>query len=110
MVLALFSLRFTAYCVMCIVFAAVRSKGYQVPNFKVVKNKICHAHTASSALTKQYNKKSYMKEKDEEDSIISFKSMRNKLDREFVGVALPAFVALAADPLASIVDAIYVGR
>lgn len=33
-----------------------------------------------------------------------------KLDKEFVNVALPAFVALAADPLASIVDAMYVGR
>ena len=40
----------------------------------------------------------------------SFKAMRNRLDREFLGVALPAFVALAADPLASIVDAMYVGR
>lgn len=46
----------------------------------------------------------------EEDSPKSFKSMRARLDREFIGVALPAFVALAADPLASIVDAMYVGR
>ena len=38
------------------------------------------------------------------------KGMRRKLDLEFINVALPAFVALAADPLASIVDAIYVGR
>jgi putative MATE family efflux protein len=46
----------------------------------------------------------------EKDSVKSFKSMRDRLDKEFIGVALPAFVALAADPLASIVDAIYVGR
>jgi putative MATE family efflux protein len=46
----------------------------------------------------------------EEDSVGSFKSMRDRLDKEFIGVALPAFVALAADPLASLVDAMYVGR
>ena len=46
----------------------------------------------------------------EKDSVNSFKNMRNRLDKEFIGVALPAFVALAADPLASIVDAMYVGR
>ena len=45
-----------------------------------------------------------------EDSPKSFKSMRDRLDKEFISVALPAFVALAADPLASIVDAMYVGR
>lgn len=32
------------------------------------------------------------------------------IDREFLEIAIPAFVALAADPLASIVDAMYVGR
>ncbi len=37
-------------------------------------------------------------------------TVTKKLDKEFVGVALPAFVALAADPLASLVDAIFVGR
>ena len=36
--------------------------------------------------------------------------MRNKLDREFINVALPAFIGLAAEPIASLVDAIYVGR
>jgi len=41
------------------------------------------------------------------DDIVAIKK---KLDKEFVGVALPAFVALAADPLASLVDAIFVGR
>lgn len=33
-----------------------------------------------------------------------------RLDKEFLRVALPAFVSLTADPLASIVDAIYVGK
>lgn len=37
-------------------------------------------------------------------------ALRASLDKEFVTVALPAFVALAADPLASLVDAMYVGR
>ena len=37
-------------------------------------------------------------------------TMRKKLDREFINVALPAFIGLAADPLAAIVDAVYVGR
>lgn len=36
--------------------------------------------------------------------------LHKKLDREFVGVALPAFFSLAADPLASFVDGCYVGR
>ena len=36
--------------------------------------------------------------------------LRAGLDKEFVNVALPAFVSLAADPLASLVDAMYVGR
>ena len=36
--------------------------------------------------------------------------MKKKLDSEFVNVALPAFISLAADPLASLVDTIYVGR
>lgn len=38
------------------------------------------------------------------------KALNNKLDRDIFTVALPAFVSLAADPLASLVDAIFVGR
>jgi len=38
------------------------------------------------------------------------KVLYRKIDREFAEVALPAFVSLAADPLASLVDAMYVGR
>ena len=37
-------------------------------------------------------------------------TMRRKLDKEYVNVMLPAFVSLAAEPLASLVDAVYVGR
>ena len=37
-------------------------------------------------------------------------SLEKGLDKEFATVALPAFVSLAADPLASLVDAMYVGR
>ena len=36
--------------------------------------------------------------------------LHSGLDKEFAQVALPAFVSLAADPLASLVDAMYVGR
>lgn len=36
--------------------------------------------------------------------------LHNKIDREIFNVAIPAFVSLAADPLASLVDAMYVGR
>ena len=36
--------------------------------------------------------------------------MRQKLDREFVGISLPAFVQFAAEPLASLVDTMYLGR
>ena len=38
------------------------------------------------------------------------KSLCRKLDKEIATVALPAFFSLAADPLASLVDAMYVGR
>ena len=38
------------------------------------------------------------------------KILHNKLDKDFAAVALPAFVSLAADPIASMVDAIYVAR
>lgn len=38
------------------------------------------------------------------------KKKLQKLDKEFLSVAFPAFLGLVADPLASIVDAIYVGR
>jgi len=38
------------------------------------------------------------------------KSLHRRLDRDFAAVALPAFVSLAADPIASMVDAIYVAR
>jgi putative MATE family efflux protein len=44
------------------------------------------------------------------ETIGSLQAMRNKLDSEFINVALPAFIGLAAEPLASLVDAIYVGR
>eukprot|EP01041_Mallomonas_annulata_P000297 gene297-533_t len=37
-------------------------------------------------------------------------SLKKSLDKEFFGVAFPAFLGLIADPLASIVDAIYVGK
>jgi putative MATE family efflux protein len=39
-----------------------------------------------------------------------WKPLRDRLDREYIEIALPAFVSLAADPLASLVDAMYVGR
>jgi hypothetical protein len=38
------------------------------------------------------------------------KALCRKLDKEIATVALPAFFSLAADPLASLVDAMYVGR
>ena len=46
----------------------------------------------------------------EMDSIDDLEELHKGLDREFAQVALPAFVSLAADPLASLVDAMYVGR
>lgn len=36
--------------------------------------------------------------------------LHKQLDRDFVGVSLPAFVSLAADPIASIVDVMYVAK
>jgi hypothetical protein len=34
--------------------------------------------------------------------------LKRKLDREFLTIGLPAFVSLAAEPLASLVDSMYV--
>ena len=46
------------------------------------------------------------------DSLIvrKVKLMKKRLDKEFAQVSLPAFVSLAAEPLASLVDSMYVGR
>jgi putative MATE family efflux protein len=37
-------------------------------------------------------------------------ALKRGLDREFVGISLPAFVQFAAEPLASLVDTMYLGR
>lgn len=42
--------------------------------------------------------------------LINSTQICKKLDGEFLRVAFPAFIGLVADPLASIVDAIYVGK
>lgn len=44
---------------------------------------------------------------DEEDES---KALNRKLTREFFGIGIPAFVQLAAEPLASLVDTAYLGR
>jgi putative MATE family efflux protein len=44
------------------------------------------------------------------DSIEDLEEIHTGLDKEFTQVALPAFISLAADPMASLVDAMYVGR
>jgi putative MATE family efflux protein len=46
----------------------------------------------------------------EDSKEVQKKLLTNKLDKDIFAVALPAFVSLAADPLASLVDAIFVGR
>lgn len=38
------------------------------------------------------------------------KALHKKLDKDFAAVSFPAFVSLAADPIAAIVDAMYVAR
>jgi putative MATE family efflux protein len=43
-------------------------------------------------------------------SLLTQSNFRWKLDWEIIKIAVPAFIALAADPLASIVDAMYVAR
>ena len=43
---------------------------------------------------------------DDEES----KTLNRKLTREFFGIGIPAFVQLAAEPLASLVDTAYLGR
>lgn len=42
--------------------------------------------------------------------VFDVNSLHGKLNRDFAAISLPAFVALIADPLASFVDAVYVGR
>ena len=59
---------------------------------------------------KLYNSNSCVIVSLEEEKVEELKKVRDGLDKEFVNVALPAFVALAADPLASLVDAYFVGR
>ena len=39
-----------------------------------------------------------------------FSAMKKGLDREFFGIAFPAFVQFMAEPLASLVDTVYIGR
>lgn len=48
--------------------------------------------------------------KESEPNQSELKELRKNLDKDFAAVAVPAFFALAADPLASIVDAMFVGR
>ena len=42
--------------------------------------------------------------------VLQKKELNKKLDKDIFAVALPAFVSLAADPVASLVDAIFVAR
>ena len=44
------------------------------------------------------------------DELSSVKIKKNKLNREFVGIAAPALIQLAAEPLAALVDTAYLGR
>ena len=93
----------TSVVKLLLVANAFRS-GWSYLGLKLVKNSMKLHSTGQASIA--HNEKSNVFE----DSAKSFKSMRDRLDKEFIGVALPAFVALAADPLASIVDAMYVGR
>lgn len=38
------------------------------------------------------------------------KSLKRKLTKEFVSIGAPAFIQLAAEPLAALVDTAYLGR
>ena len=81
--------------------------GFNINYRQSVKLPKFNLHPSSSSTILHGNRINY---ESECDSPRSFKSMRDRLDKEFIGVALPAFVALAAEPLASLVDAMYVGR
>jgi putative MATE family efflux protein len=53
-------------------------------------------------------------ESDNDDELLieeeESKALNRKLTREFFGIGIPAFVQLAAEPLASLVDTAYLGR
>ena len=94
-----------AIVVLCILQISLRGLSFKnslVKFRKPIQQNNFILHSSASAIA--------LNPKNEKDSLNSFKAMRDRLDKEFIGVALPAFVALAADPLASIVDAMYVGR
>lgn len=81
--------------------------GFQINSRPPLRVRNIRLQSSSSSVTLNAKEVNY---ESEVDSPRSFKSMRDRLDKEFIGVALPAFVALAAEPLASLVDAMYVGR
>lgn len=49
-------------------------------------------------------------EDDEEEIATTTKKQKKRLTREFFSIAIPAFVQLAAEPLAGLVDTAYLGR
>ena len=83
------------------------TRGFQINTRQPLRFRNVRLQSSSSSVTLNAKEINY---ESEVDSPRSFKSMRDRLDKEFIGVALPAFVALAAEPLASLVDAMYVGR
>ena len=49
-------------------------------------------------------------DQNDNDSNISLPKIKRKLTKEFLSIGFPAFVQLAAEPLASLVDTAYLGR
>jgi Na+-driven multidrug efflux pump len=43
-------------------------------------------------------------------AIVPIETQKRRLTREFFAIALPAFIQLAAEPLAGLVDTAYLGR
>eukprot|EP00577_Skeletonema_sp_RCC1716_P015742 CAMPEP_0113410278 /NCGR_PEP_ID=MMETSP0013_2-20120614/21596_1 /TAXON_ID=2843 ORGANISM="Skeletonema costatum, Strain 1716" /NCGR_SAMPLE_ID=MMETSP0013_2 /ASSEMBLY_ACC=CAM_ASM_000158 /LENGTH=528 /DNA_ID=CAMNT_0000296453 /DNA_START=3 /DNA_END=1586 /DNA_ORIENTATION=- /assembly_acc=CAM_ASM_000158 len=69
-----------------------------------------HNTKKSFRLFTQNNDQSSTADNNEHDTEAIIKTQKRKLTREFFSIGIPAFVQLAAEPLAGLVDTAYLGR
>jgi putative MATE family efflux protein len=82
------------------------NEAYTISSLRVrLRRDIIRSHCASTSISSSIG----AEEEDYTNPSI-LKRLHAKIDKEMFNVAIPAFVSLAADPLASLVDSMYVGR
>lgn len=89
--------------IFCIIILTNNIKSYRSYTTLIRNNKKIKFYSLTSSIPSSIPNQ-------DEISPYAIKKLYNKLDKDFAAVALPAFVSLAADPIASMVDAIYVAR